>query len=398
MGMIHVGDGLSVHQVLAAELADGIGLVDLGRARIQHPGLGLVRGRHVKERRLLQEIDVERLMVAGSEGIAHHLVEQVRRGTIDGGQLFALDAQLRQRAQQRPGVGMPCIEENLVDHADFHNLAGVHNRHTVGHVGHHAQVVGDIDDGHVLLALQLADQIQNLRLDGHIQGGGRLVADQDLRTAGHGDGDDHALAHAAGKLMRILIIAALRIGDTHQLQHVDGLALGLAAAHALMQLDGLLNLHADLLQRVQAGHGILRHHGDLAAADGAPFLLGSKLGQILAVIQDGAAGDRAVFIQHAHKALGKHGLARAGLAHDGQRFAVIQFQGALADGVQLFAAQGELHLQILGSQNRLGAQDLLGALLKIDAVFFNDLFAHLVPSPYTWLRGSHASENALPTR
>ena len=57
--------------------------------------------------------------------------------------------------------------------------------------------------------------LEDLGLDGHVQGRGGLVADQDLRIAGHGDGDDHPLAHAAGKLMGILLISPLRLCDSH---------------------------------------------------------------------------------------------------------------------------------------------------------------------------------------
>ena len=48
-------------------------------------------------------------------------------------------------------------------------------------------------------------------LDGHIQGGGGLVTDEDLGPAGDGDGDDDPLAHAAGELVRVLLIAALGV-------------------------------------------------------------------------------------------------------------------------------------------------------------------------------------------
>ena len=35
------------------------------------------------------------------------------------------------------------------------------------------------DNGHAQLLLQILQQVQNLRLDGHVQGGGGLVGDQD---------------------------------------------------------------------------------------------------------------------------------------------------------------------------------------------------------------------------
>ena len=46
-------------------------------------------------------------------------------------------------------------------------------------------------------------QLQDLVLDGDVERGGRLVGEQQLGRAGERDGDHHALAHAAGKLVRI---------------------------------------------------------------------------------------------------------------------------------------------------------------------------------------------------
>ena len=47
-------------------------------------------------------------------------------------------------------------------------------------------------------------QIENLRLDRDVERGRRLVGDQQRRIQHERHGDHHALAHAAGKVMRIL--------------------------------------------------------------------------------------------------------------------------------------------------------------------------------------------------
>ena len=187
--------------------------------------------------------------------------------------------------------------------------------------------MGDVDNGHTQLLLQVTNELQDLCLNGHVQSGGGLVADEDLRTAGGSDGDDDTLTHTAGELVRILLVAALRVGDADLGQHLDGGLLGLRALQALMVLDALLDLLADFLQRVQAGHRVLHDHGDLLAAHAQPVLLG-ELGHVAAFVHDGAAGDLTVDIQHTHEGLGEYGLARAGLAHDGQRLAVIKVQRA----------------------------------------------------------------------
>ena len=76
---------------------------------------------------------------------------------------------------------------------------------------------------HVVGALQLADQLQDLGLHGDVERGGRLVGDQQLGTVGDRDGDHHALALAAGQLVRILLEPRLRVGNAHFLQQVERL-------------------------------------------------------------------------------------------------------------------------------------------------------------------------------
>ena len=49
------------------------------------------------------------------------------------------------------------------------------------------------------LAFQVVDQLEDLGLDGHVEGRGRLVGDEQLGPGRRGHGDHHALAHAAGE-------------------------------------------------------------------------------------------------------------------------------------------------------------------------------------------------------
>ena len=63
---------------------------------------------------------------------------------------------------------MPGIIEDIIRGTILHNLAGVHHSDVIGHIGHYAQVVSDKDDGQVALFLQTVNQLQNLRLDGHV--------------------------------------------------------------------------------------------------------------------------------------------------------------------------------------------------------------------------------------
>ena len=70
-------------------------------------------------------------------------------------------------------------------------------------LGDHAEIVRDQQHAHAQIALQVGEQLEDLRLNGHVERGGRLVGDQQLGLAGERDGDHHALAHAARQLVRI---------------------------------------------------------------------------------------------------------------------------------------------------------------------------------------------------
>src|SRR3546814_13776821 len=90
----------------------------------------------------------------------------------------------------------------LLDHA-----AGVHHHDTVAESGNDAEVEGDHDDGGAEIALQVGQQIEDLRLDGYVEGGGRLVGDPQVRLAEQRHGNHHALAHTAGDLVRVAVEA-----------------------------------------------------------------------------------------------------------------------------------------------------------------------------------------------
>ncbi len=103
-----------------------------------------------------------------------------------------------------------------LDHAP-----GIHHGDLVGHFGDHAEVVGDQDDRHAGLLLQVAQQVEDLRLHGDVERRGRLVGDQQVGLAGQRHGDHHALAHAAGHLVRVFVEAAGGGRDAHPVQRRD---------------------------------------------------------------------------------------------------------------------------------------------------------------------------------
>ena len=238
------------------------------------------------------------------------------------------------------------IIEDFIQRTGFAELAAVHDRHAVGHGGDDAHVVRDDDDGCVDLLLQILHQIENLRLNGHVQRGGRLIRNQNLRFAGQRDGDHHALTHAAGKLVRVLVESLGRVRNADHAQQVDGALTALLLGHArLVQQQHFGDLLADGHRRVEGGQRILEDHGDFRAAN-LHQLFFRQVGDVAPVEDDLAGIDFAARRQQAHDGLVGHGFARTGFADDGQRFALVQFEAHAAHGLDHAAVgvDGNVHI------------------------------------------------------
>ena len=82
----------------------------------------------------------------------------------------------------------------------------------------HGQVVRDEEEREAQLALQVLEQVDDLRLDRHVQRGDRLVGDDQLRLQGERAGDADALALAAGELVRVaVVVLGVEADDLQQL-------------------------------------------------------------------------------------------------------------------------------------------------------------------------------------
>lgn len=219
--------------------------------------------------------------------------------------------------------------ENLRRLAGLHHLAGIHHDDVVRGFGHQRQIVGDQQQRHVFALLQVQQQFDDLRLDGHVERGRRLIGDQQLRPTGDGHGDHHALAHAAGKLVRVHVQPRGRIGNAHLGQQVDSALAASAAVAALMHLQRLHDLVTDGIARVQAGHRILEDHRYFRTHQLAALFFGD-LAQILAVELQLVGHHLAGEIDQAHDRQRADGFAGAGFTDDADHLALLH---AVTDAV-----------------------------------------------------------------
>ena len=115
------------------------------------------------------------------------------------------------------------------------DLAALHDVDALGHLAHDAEVVRDEQHRHAHLALQLPQQLEDLRLDGDVERRRRLVGDQQVGLVGERHGDHDALALAARELVREGVEALLGLADAdlvQQLEHARRAALARPCAGA----------------------------------------------------------------------------------------------------------------------------------------------------------------------
>ena len=117
---------------------------------------------------------------------------------------------------------MSGIVEDLLDRTQFDHLSGIQHGNAVGDIRHDTQVMRDENNRVAVLPLQILQEFEDLRLDGHVQRCRRFIADQDLRLAGQCDRDNDTLPHAARILERIIVETFLRVRDPDFLHQFDG--------------------------------------------------------------------------------------------------------------------------------------------------------------------------------
>ncbi len=93
--------------------------------------------------------------------------------------------------------------------------------------------------------------------------------------------------------MRIIAQPAGGIGDADTLEQPRGFGERRRAVHAAMELQGLAELLADAIDRVEAARRVLEDHRDPRAADGFE-ITGRRAHQVAALEQDLAADAGAV--------------------------------------------------------------------------------------------------------
>ena len=102
---------------------------------------------------------------------------------------------------------------DLVPRPDLDDLAEVHDGDAVGDVAHDRQIVRDEEVRQAEAALQLLEQVDDLRPDRHVERRHRLVEHDQLRVERERARDADALALAARELVRVAVRVLRREPD-----------------------------------------------------------------------------------------------------------------------------------------------------------------------------------------
>src|SRR6202035_5540180 len=106
-------------------------------------------------------------------------------------------------------------------------------------LGDDSQIVRDQDKRRTALSLQVAQQLEYLRLNRYVERGGWLVSDNQLGAASQRHGDHHALPHPSRELVGVKACSRTGVWYAHVLQHLNSVIAGPVAGVAQMQLRNL---------------------------------------------------------------------------------------------------------------------------------------------------------------
>ena len=178
-------------------------------------------------------------------------------------------SQVWDRSEQALRVRVRGCREDLCGRPLLDDLSPVHHDNAVGEVGNDAHVVRDEDDRGAEPVPQVPQELEDRRLDGDVEGRGRLVGDDHLRLARDRNGDHDTLLLPAGQQVRVGVGASGRLGDPNQVEELDGASTGSPARQLAVRAQCLDDLPSHRPDRVERRRRLLADHGDPVAADPA---------------------------------------------------------------------------------------------------------------------------------
>ena len=288
----------------------------------------------------LEVLHIQKRLAAIGRGWRHKLRVAAAVGHIDA----------RHRIDQHPRIIVLRFVKDVIDRAGFHDGAAAHHLYLVRKSCDHTHIVRNQNDRGFQLVLQVAHDFQNLRLYRDVQRGGGLVGNQKIGAADRRHRDHHALAHAAGQFMGILLQPLAAFGNAHQFEYFDSTAFGLVARQAAVQAQGFDQLRADGQVRGERGQRVLKDHGDLGTAQFVDRLF-RRVENFPAAIFHAACGP-AIAGQQSRRRQEHLALAGAGFAHHPQALPFGDGEARALHRMNFAVMGGKPHIEVGDFQNR----------------------------------------------
>ncbi|VTR68114.1 hypothetical protein DESC_690051 [Desulfosarcina cetonica] len=216
----------------------------------------------------------------------------------------------RHGRDEKTGIGMAGAPENIIRMTQFNGLAQEHHADPVGDVAHHPEIVGDEQVGQLQAFLQILEQIEDLGLDGNIQGGDGLVANHEGGVRGQGPGDADALALPAAELVRV--VPPGFPAQAHEVQEFRNAPIDHRPVAVAVGQEGFGENAAHAQPRIKGGVGILEDDLHLFAQLAQGTLIQGM------DIASAKVHRAAAFLFQAQKQPPQGGLAAARFPHQGK--------------------------------------------------------------------------------
>ena len=108
-------------------------------------------------------------------------------------------------AAEQPGCWMFGVRNDFLRRPDFDGVTFPHHHNAMTDVFDDGEIVRDENHGDAPLALDVLQQVDDLRADGNVQCADGFIADKQARLDGERAGDADALTLAAAEFVRITI-------------------------------------------------------------------------------------------------------------------------------------------------------------------------------------------------
>ena len=231
---------------------------------------------------------------------------------------------------QRLGIFIGRVVDDLVRGAVFDHEATAQHHDVIGHLGHHGQIMRDVERGHTGIDDRLFDRSQHFDLRRHVQRGRGFVKDHEVGFRAQCHRCHHALQLAARNLVRIAVADGVGVRQAQTVKQADRARLGLGPAHDAVVQGGFDHLLHQLFGRVEGGGGGLRNVGHFAPAQG-PQARGSFFQDVTAIDQQLASGQAYATATVGHGGQADGGFAGAAFADQPEYAALFKAEGHAFD-------------------------------------------------------------------